>query len=90
MVSSAKANAVEPFAWLRACYSQLPYHRDGKAFAQCEAEEPVTSDELDALLPDKWLESNPESRWEMGEQRRHEREAADSRKRYRRLNRKRK
>ena len=33
LVSSAKANGVEPFAWLKDVLSRLPHHRGGKAFA---------------------------------------------------------
>ncbi len=52
MVSSAKANGVDEFGWLRACYEGLPYYRGGDAFRQYEAGDPVTSDELDGYLPD--------------------------------------
>jgi hypothetical protein len=58
MVSSTKANGVDAFGWLRACYEGLPYYRGGAAFRQYEAGEPVTSDELDRFLPDIWLRSN--------------------------------
>jgi hypothetical protein len=85
MVSSAKANGVEPFGWLRACYERLPYHRGGEASRQSAANEPVTSDELDYLLPDVWLQANPGSRWEIDELRRRERESAERRKRRARL-----
>ncbi|MCA9216597.1 MAG: IS66 family transposase, partial [Planctomycetales bacterium] len=52
LVSSAKANGVEPFAWLKAIFTELPYFRDGDAFRQAANKEPVTSSELDHLLPD--------------------------------------
>lgn len=52
LFSSAKANGVEPFAWLRELFTQLPYHRSGQVFTQSQAHEPVGSDELDYLLPD--------------------------------------
>ncbi len=73
LVSSAKANGVEPFAWLRDIFTQLPYHRSGDAFAQSQADEPVTSDELDHLLPDRWLLANPEHTWTIDAVRRQER-----------------
>ena len=73
LVSSAKANGVEPFAWLRDLFTRLPYHRDGEAFAQAAAGQPVTSEELDDLLPDKWLAQNPEHVWTIDEVRRKER-----------------
>ena len=89
MVSSAKANSVEAFAWLRDVYERLPYHRDGEAFSQCQAGQAVVSDELDYLLPDIWLQSHPENKWEIDEIRRRERESAERRKRRRKLRRKR-
>jgi hypothetical protein len=87
MVSSAKANGVDGFGWLRACYEGLPNYRGGEAFRQYEAGEPVTSDELDGYLPDIWLRSHPSHRWELGNVRLKERESADRRKRQKRLSR---
>lgn len=73
LVSSAKANGVEPFAWLRDVFTRLPYHRDGEAFTQAANDEPVTSDELDSLLPDRWLQAHSEHVWTIDEIRREER-----------------
>ena len=73
LVSSAKANGVEPFAWLKEVFTRLPYHRGGKAFEQAASGEPVTSDELDYLLPDKWLAANPAQAWAIDNIRRGER-----------------
>ena len=73
LVSSAKANGVEPFAWLRDVFTRLPYHRDGEAFAQAAQGLPVTSAELDDLLPDRWLKANPAHVWTIDEIRRDER-----------------
>lgn len=73
LVSSAKANGVEPFAWLRDIFTELPYRRDGEAFAQAAAGVPVTSTELDDLLPDRWLEAHPTHVWTIDELRREER-----------------
>lgn len=73
LVSSAKANGVEAFAWLKELFTRLPYHRDGEAFGQAAAEEPVTSAELDYLLPDRWLAVHPEHAWEIDNIRRAER-----------------
>ncbi len=56
LVSSAKMNGVEPLAWLKAIFTELPYFREGKAFRQSLAGEPVTSTELDHLLPASYLE----------------------------------
>ena len=82
LVSSAKANGVEPFAWLRDLFTRLPYYREGEAFTQAAADQPVTSAELDELLPDRWLQANPQCVWKIDEVRRAER------KRYERAERK--
>ncbi len=74
LVSSAKANGVEPFAWLRDLFTRLPYHRDGEAFEQALQKKPVTSSELDELLPDRWLQAHPQHVWTIDEIRREERE----------------
>lgn len=74
LVSSAKMNHVEPMAWLTALFTRLPWHRDGEAFEQMKCGEPVTSAELDYLLPDVWLKSNPQHRWTIDDIRRQERE----------------
>ena len=73
LVSSAKANGVEPFAWLRDVFTRLPYHRDSEAFQQAANGQPVTSTELDYLLPDKWLAANPTHAWSIDQIRRQER-----------------
>lgn len=77
LVSSAKMNAVEPFAWLSDVFTKLPNHRDGEAFEQAAAGQPVTSTELDELLPDRWLESHPQHAWTIDTIRRKEREAKE-------------
>ena len=74
LVSSAKTNGVEPFAWLRDLFTRLPYHRSGAAFAQSSANEPVTSNELDYLLPNLWLQANPKHTWNIDHIRRKERQ----------------
>ncbi len=79
LVSSAKANGVEPFAWLRDVFTRLPYHRCGDALGQCEAEQPVTSIELDELLPDRWLKEHPEHVWTIDEVRRKKRQQKEKR-----------
>ena len=84
LVSSAKANGVEPFAWLTDIYRKLPYHRSGEAFAQAKAKEPVTSDALDELLPDRWLQSNPKHVWTMDKVRRKERRSKEKARRQKR------
>ena len=83
MVSSAKANGVESFAWLRNVFARLPHHREnrgdgihtGEAIAQALANESITSAELDYLLPDNWLQSNPAHRWTIDHIRREERKS---------------
>ena len=75
LVSSAKSNGVEPYAWLKDVFTKLPYHRDGEAFAQAANGAPITSAELDYLLPDLWLKTNPQHKWTIDEIRRAEREA---------------
>jgi transposase len=74
LVSSAKTNGVEPFAWLRDLFTQLPCYRDGEAFTQALEGIPVTSTELDWLLPDQWLKANPTHVWTIDEIRREERQ----------------
>ncbi len=74
LVSSAKANGVEPFAWLKDVFTRLPYHRDGQAFAQSAAGAAVTAAELDDLLPDRWLQSHPDCVWTIDAIRREERQ----------------
>ncbi len=73
LVSSAKANGVEPFAWLKDVFTELPYHRDSEAFRQAARGLPVTSAELDQLLPDQWHAANPSHRWTIDQIRREER-----------------
>lgn len=77
LVNSAKINTVEPMAWLKEIFTRLPYHRSGQAFQQAAAGERVTSDELDDLLPDRWLKANPDHVWKIDEIRRQERESKD-------------
>ncbi len=58
LVSSAKANQVEPWAWLRDLFTRLPT---------------TSADQLDDLLPDRWLTAHPEHRWRIDDLRRAER-----------------
>lgn len=84
LVSSAKANGVEPFAWLQDLFTQLPYHRGGESFSQSAAEEAVTSDDLDHLLPDRWLADHPKHAWTIGAIRREERKQKEKKRRRKR------
>jgi len=58
LVASCKANQVEPFAYLRDVFTRMPTQ---------------PADSLDELLPDVWLASHPEHRWEIDDVRRKER-----------------
>ena len=82
-------NGVEPFAWLRDVYRELGEHRGGESFRQATERDLVTSDQLNCLLPGKWLARHPTKRWEINEIRRKEREQAERRKRRKRLKKKR-
>lgn len=68
-------NGVERFAWLRKVFTKLPCHPHGEAFAQADASHPVTSAELDNLLPDRWLKSHPQHNWTIDTIRRKKRQA---------------
>ncbi len=81
LVTSAKLNGVEPFAWLKDVIERLPTYRKGAAFAQSTAGGPVTSEELDEMLPDRWLLAHPDCKWEIDAIRREERRQKESRKR---------
>ncbi len=59
LVASAKANYVEPWAWLRDVFTQLP---------------DASAETLDHLLPDRWLETHPTSRWHINDLRDKERD----------------
>lgn len=84
LVSSAKANGVERFVWLKDVFNRLPYHREGESFAQCEPGERVTSGELDYLLPDRWLQDHPDQVWTNDEVQRKERKQSEKRRRHKR------
>ena len=59
LVASAKANHVEPWAWLRDLFTHLP---------------DASPETLDTLLPDRWLTAHPESRWQINDLREKERD----------------
>jgi hypothetical protein len=81
LVTSAKLNGVEPFAWLKDLIERLPYYRKGEAFSQSAAGRSVASEELDGLLPDRWLLTHPDCKWEIDAIRREERRRKELRKR---------
>ena len=61
LIASCKANGVEPWAYLKDVLEQLAAKPD--------------QSELQQLLPDKWILTNPQHRWEIDQIRRNERKA---------------
>jgi transposase len=59
LVATCKATAVEPWAYLRDLFTRLPSLPD---------------DQLDELLPDRWLTIHPQHRWHIDDLRRQERQ----------------
>ena len=59
LVASCKDNLVEPWAYLRDVFTRLP--------------QGLSDEQLLELLPDRWLQANPEHRWTIAEVRREER-----------------
>lgn len=58
LVATCKANAVEPWAYLRDLFTRLPSS---------------PREQLDDLLPDRWLATHPEHRWHIDDLRSQER-----------------
>ncbi len=69
LIASAKANQVEPWAWLRDVFSRLP-----TIAADTDTTGSAETTALDALLPDRWLQSNPTLRWQINDLRQKERQ----------------
>jgi transposase len=67
LIASAKANQVEPWAWLRDVFTRLPMI----AAASSPALAPTA---LDELLPDHWLSAHPTHRWQINDLRKKERQ----------------
>jgi len=67
LIASAKANQVEPWAWLRDVFTRLPL----LAAASSPALDPAA---LDELLPDHWLSAHPTHRWQINDLRQKERQ----------------
>jgi hypothetical protein len=61
LVASAKTNQVEPQAYLRNLFETLADRRG------------ASPETLEDLLPDRWLVSNPDHRWEIDQLRAEER-----------------
>ena len=55
-VNTCKRNQVEPWAYLRDLFVELPKLGESPA-----------DEQLERLLPDRWLQSHPESRWVIDE-----------------------
>jgi len=72
VIASAKHCQVEPWAWLNAVLKELPL----RLASQTATGPPDISD----LLPDAWLKSHPEHRWEIDEIRKKERERSKKQK----------
>jgi transposase len=81
LIASAKANQVEPWAWLRDVFSQLPL-----LAAPVAGDLPARASAVDSLLPDRWLQANPTHRWQINDLRQKERQRS---KQLRRQNRRR-
>jgi transposase len=62
LTASCKANCVEPFAYLRDIFARLPLLGDSPS-----------AEQLDELLPNRWLAAHPEHRWSIDDLRRSER-----------------
>jgi transposase len=62
LIASAKANQVEPWAWLRDVFTSLPSLAGPDTTA------------LDGLLPDRWLSAHPTHRWQINDLRQKERQ----------------
>jgi hypothetical protein len=62
LTASCKANCVEPLAYLRDIFARLPLLGDSPP-----------AEQLDELLPDRWLTAHPEHRWSIDDLRRAER-----------------
>lgn len=72
LIASAKANQVEPYAWLRDVFTRLP------------SIDPADTESLDELLPDRWLKAHPNHRWHIDQIRSAERRRSQSHRRQKR------
>ena len=79
LVGGAKANGVEPFAWLEAFFTELRCHRTREAFAQVADKKPDTSLELDHMLPGQWLKAHSIHVWTIDQVRRADDGPSDAR-----------
>lgn len=70
LVASCKANQVEPWAYLRDIFERLP-----------RVDAALQPEALDELLPDRWLKTHPQHRWQIDDVRRTERQKKLARRR---------
>ncbi len=73
IVGSAKHCKVEPWAWLNAVLKELPIRLTGTS-------SPDKPPDLSDLLPNEWLKSHPECRWEIDDIRKIERQRSKQQK----------
>lgn len=66
IIASAKLCKVEPWAWLNAVLKELPIRMAGN-------DVPDQPPDLSDLLPDAWLQNNPQHRWHIDDIRQEER-----------------
>ena len=71
VIASAKLCEVEPWAWLNAVLRELPIRRAALDSATTTSEKPP---DLTDLLPDNWLQSHPQHRWQIDDIRKQERQ----------------
>jgi len=71
LIASAKHCGVEPWAWLNAVFREMPLRMASSAGGDVLADRPP---DLSDLLPDAWLKSYPEHRWQIDDIRKKERE----------------
>jgi transposase len=71
IIASAKLCGVEPWAWLNHLFRELPLRFAAASPATSESGKPP---DLTDLLPDNWLQSHPQHRWQIDDIRKKERQ----------------
>ncbi len=77
MIASAKLCEVEPWAWLKAVFQELPLRL---ATASSTTTDPGKPPDLTDLLPDNWLQSHPQHHWQIDDIRKKERQRSRQKK----------
>jgi transposase len=77
IIASAKLCEVEPWAWLNAVFRELPL--------RLATSDPDKPPDLTDLLPDNWLKSHPQHRWQIDDIRKKERQRSRQQKIARRM-----